>query len=169
MEWNDQIIDDALRQSAASLEQSYPHDLPPSGDIWNAINAKRKRRKVVRMQTLWRVAASLILLATFITLWIVSQKGRDIVVGQHTPPRLELSAGESEAMEYIRQQCAGNNIVCQSLAFKDLQWELNSSYTELYSIYQQIKLFGNDEQLLRARIRIENHQARIVKAMLQIL
>lgn len=169
MEWNDQIIDDALRQSAASLEQSYPHDLPPSGDIWNAINAKRKRRKVVRMQMLWRAAASLLLLATFITLWIASQTGRDIILSQKTAPRIELPAEENEALEYIRQQCAGNNIVCQTPAFKDLQWELESSYTELFSIYQQIKLFGNDEQLLRARTRIENHQARIVKAMLQIL
>lgn len=169
MEWNDQIIDDAIRQSAASFEQSYPHDLPPSGDIWNAINVKRNRRKVVRMQKLWRVAASLLLLATFVTLWIVLQKGRNIIVGQRTPPHMEISAEEKEAREYIRQQCAGNNIVCQSPAFKELQWELESSYTELYSIYQQLQLFGNDEQLLRARTRIENHQARIVKAMLQIL
>jgi hypothetical protein len=169
MEWNDQITDDALRQSAASLEQSYPHDLPPSDEIWNAINAKRKRHKVVRMQKLWRVAASLLLLATFITLWIVSQKGRNIIVAQKTPPRIELQAAENEALEYIKHQCAGNNIVCQSPAFKELQFELNSSSTELNSIDQQIKLFGNDEQLLRARTRIENHQARIVKAMLQIL
>jgi hypothetical protein len=169
MEWNDQIIDDALRQSAASLGQSYPHDLPPSGDIWNAINTKRKRGKVVRMQMLWRLAASLLLPATFITLWIVSQKGRNIIVSQKTAPIIELPAAENEALEYIKHQCAGNNIVCQSPVFKELQLELNFSTTELYAIDEQIKLFGNDEQLLRARTRIENHQARIVKAMLQIL
>ena len=169
MEWNDQIIDDALRQSAASLEQSYPLDLPPSGDIWNAINAKRKRRKVVQMQTLWRVTASLLLLATFITLWIVVQKGRNVSLIHRIPPRIGLPAAENEAVAYIKHQCAGNNFVCQSPAFKELQLELNFSTTELYAIDEQIKLFGNDEQLLRARTRIENHQARIVKAMLQIL
>jgi septal ring factor EnvC (AmiA/AmiB activator) len=169
MEWNDQLTDDALRQSAASLEQSYPQELPPPREIWNAIEAKRKRRKVVRMQQLWRVAASVILLATFITLWVVSRKGSDQVLIHKTIAPAPLQADETEAMQYIARQCAGNNIVCQSAVFKELQVELNSAESELSTINQQIKLFGDDEQLLRARIRIENHQARIVKAMLQIL
>lgn len=169
MEWNDQIIDDALRQSAASLNQSYPHDMPPSGEIWNTINAKRKQRKVVRMQTLWRAAASILLITTAITVYIFLFDKHISVIGLKPVPTLKLPATENEAMQYINHQCAGNNIVCESPVFKELQSELNSSSTELHSIDQQIKLFGNDEQLLRAKTRIENHQARILKAMLQIL
>lgn len=167
MEWNDQIIDDAVRQSAASLNQSYPHDLPPSGEIWNAINAKR--RKVVRMTTLWRAAASILLITTAISVYIYLFDKHISVIGLKPVPTLKLPATENEAMQYINHQCAGNNIVCESPVFKELQLELNSSTSELNSIVQQIKLFGNDEQLLRAKTRIENHQARLLKAMLQIL
>lgn len=169
MEWNDQIIDDALRQSAASLHQSYPHDLPPSGEIWDAINSKRKRRKVVRMPIPWRAAASIILITTAIAVYVFLYDKHIYVIGLKPVPTIKLPATENEAMQYIHHQCAGNNIVCESPAFKELQSELNSSSTELNAIDQQIKLFGNDEQLLRARVRIENHQARILKAMLQIL
>lgn len=167
MEWNDQIIDDALRQSATSLEQSYPNDLPPSGEIWNIIKVKRQRRKVVHIQRLWAVAATLLLLITAVFLWGISKKSEDVTSCYKA--RLQSPVNENDALEYIKYQCAGNNIVCLSPAFKELESELNSSSTELNAIIQQIKLFGNDEQLLRARIRIENHQARIVKAMLQIL
>lgn len=168
MEWNDQIIDEALRQSAASLEQLYPNDLPPSDDIWNAINAKRNRRKVVRIQMIWRMAASFLLIATAITVLIITYTKKNVHIVKAVPA-MQSPANEKEAMEYIKHQCAGNNIVCQSPAFRELQTELNTSSTELNTIIQQMKLFGDDEQLLRARTRIENHQARIVKAMLQIL
>lgn len=169
MEWNDQIIDDALRKSASSRNNSYPDDLPPSFVLWKTIQAKRKRRRVIRLQQLGAIAATLVLVVTAIVLWPASQKEiPSPVVHQNSLPE-QMPAAENEAIAYIKRRCKGNNVVCHSTPFKELQSELDSSLTDLAAINQQIRLFGDDEQLLRAKTRIENHQARIVKAMLQIL
>ena len=166
MEWNDQLMDEGLRKSAASLEENYPAGLPPAPELWTAINAKRKNKRLVQMQ-LWSAAASTLLLVTAITIWVVAKKDPPVPVSQYkTHP---MPATENEAMAYIQQACMGKNIACHSPAFQELQSELDASSTALTDINQQLKLFGNDEQLLRAKTRIKIHQARIVKAMLQIL
>ncbi|OQP46856.1 hypothetical protein A4H97_04855 [Niastella yeongjuensis] len=166
MEWNDQLIEEALRQSAASLEKRYPAGLPPATALWTAIDTKRKHRRAIRVQR-WSVAATIILLATAITLWPGAKKETDLSSFQHKIR--PLPATEKEAMAYIKRVCRGNNIICDSPAFKELQSDLDASSTALADINQQLKIFGNDEQLIRAKTRIENHQARIVKAMLQTL
>jgi hypothetical protein len=121
------------------------------------------------MQTLWRAAASILLISTAIAVYVFLYDRHISIIALKPVPTIKLPSAENEAMDYINHQCAGNNIVCESPVFKELQLELNSSTSELHSIDEQIKLFGNDEQLLRAKTRIENHQARILKAMLQIL
>jgi hypothetical protein len=168
MEWNDQMIDDALRKSIASIDKNYPANLPPSSEIWEAIHTKRKRRQTVRIQKLWAVAAMVLLIITAVPMWFVLKKDKALPIVQEKHSE-QMPVEENEALEYIRRLCMGNNIACFSPAFKELQAELNSSSAALSSINQQIKLFGNDEQLLRAKTRIENHQAQIVKAMVQIL
>ena len=167
MEWNDQMMDDALRASASSPDN--PANLPSSSEIWEAIHTKRKRRQTVRIQKRWAVAATVLLLITAVPFWFVLKKDhtRPVVQQKHSPERMP--AEEKEAVEYINRQCMGNNIACFTPVFKELQAELDSSSAALATINQQIKLFGNDEQLLRAKTRIENHQAQIVKAMVQIL
>ena len=163
MEWNDQLMDEALRKSAAALEENYPAGLPPAPELWTAIHAKRKNKRIVHLQ-LWSAAATILLLATAITIWIVAKKDPPLPVSQY-----KLPTTEKEAMAYIQQACMGDNVACDSPVFTELRSELDSSSTALTAINQQLALFGDDEQLLRAKTRIENHQARIVKAMLQIL
>jgi hypothetical protein len=169
MEWNDQMIDDALRTSASSLDKKYPANISPSSGIWEAIHTKRKRRKTVRIQKRWAVAATVVLLLTAVPLWFFLKKDHALPVVQEKHVPEQKPTAENEAIEYIRRLCTGNNIACFSPAFKELEAELSSSSAALSAINQQIKLFGNDEQLLRAKTRIENHQAQIVKAMVQIL
>ena len=168
MEGNDQLIGEALRKSAVTLEENYPAGLLPATDIWAAINAKRERRRVIRIQR-WSAAATLLLLATAITIWLMVKKEDGLPIVRHQMNPIEMPATENEARAYIKQLCLGNNIACHSSVFNELQSELDDASTELIAINQQIKLFGYDEQLFRAKTRIENHQARIVKAMLQIL
>jgi hypothetical protein len=170
MEWNDQLMDDALRESALSLEKSYPADCSSMPELWMAIDAKRKQRRKTRFRKRLAVAATVLLISTAASIWYVSENAR------HTPPVVQqkhqpakLSGPEIGTLEYINNLCKGNQIVCSSPDFKELQTELNASLAELTSINQQIKLFGNDELLLQAKTRIENHQARVIKAMVQML
>jgi hypothetical protein len=168
MEWDDQLMDELLRKSAATLEENYPAGLSPAAEIWAFVEAKRHRSRIVRLRR-WSAAAAILLLATVITIWGVVKKENNLPVSRHQLQPVQVPATEKEAMAYINQLCMGDNIACHSSAFKELQSELDATSSELTAINQQIILFGNDEQLLRARSRIENHQARIVKAMLQIL
>ena len=169
MEWNDQLIDEALRASSASLEKKYPAGLPPAQDLWTAIGSKKKAGRIIRMRVNWTVAATILLLVTAIAIGIAVKKEKALPVVHQPLPTQPMPATENEATEYIRQLCINNNIACQSAAFRELQLEMDSASLQLIAINQKIKLFGDDEHFFRAKTRIENHQARIVKAMLKIL
>jgi hypothetical protein len=170
MEWNDQMIDDALQEGALSLEKSYPADCSPMSELWMAIDAKRRQRRKIHIRNVWAVAATVLLISTAASIWYVSENAR------HTPPVVQqkhqpakLSGPETGTLEYINNLCKGNHIVCSSPDFKELQAELDASLAELTSINQQIKLFGNDELLLQAKTRITDHQTKVIKAMIQML
>lgn len=164
------MIDDALQESALSLEKSYPADCSPMSELWMAIDAKRRQRRKIRIRKGWAVAATVLLISTAASIWYVSENAR------HTPPVVqqkrhpqETARSENGVIEYINNLCMGNHIVCSSPDFKELQAELDASLSDLSTIKQQIKIFGNDEVLLQAKKRIENHQTRVIKAMIQML
>ena len=96
MEGNDQLIDEALRKSAVTLEENYPAGLLPATDIWAAINAKRERRHVSRIQK-WSAAATLLLLATAITIWLMVKKEAGLPIVRHQMNPIEMPATENEA------------------------------------------------------------------------
>lgn len=169
MEWDDQLIDDALRRSVSSLDKAYPEVLPDPAVIWAAIDGKRRRGKIVKIRRALAIAASLAVLLGTATIWYFSQKGDAVPLVKETFQPEPIPAVENEAWEYIRRLCGGNNIVCSSPAFNELQNEFKTASSELSAVNQQIWLYGNDELLLRAKARIENHQARIIKAMVQLL
>jgi len=76
MEWNDQLIDDALLESALSLEKSYPADCSPMSELWMAIDAKRRQRRKIRIRKGWAVAAIVFLISTGASIWYVSENAR---------------------------------------------------------------------------------------------
>jgi hypothetical protein len=135
-----------------------------------AIDAKRRQRRKMRIRKRWAVAATVLLISTATSIWYVSENARrtlPVVQQKHQPAKL--SGPEIGALEYINNLCKGNHLVCSSPDFKELQAELDASLSELTSINQQIKLFGNDEVLLQAKTRIKDHQTRVIKAMIQML
>ncbi|SFN32511.1 hypothetical protein SAMN05428949_2428 [Chitinophaga sp. YR627] len=168
MEWNDQMIDKLLQDQAGSYGESYPEQFPDTDTIWTAINNRRKNKRIVHIRKIGALAAAACLLLTAVPLWHQLRKAAPIIVKGDTVPTPSLSV-EKDAITYIRQLCAGNNIACKSPAFLELKAELDASTTELSAIDQEIRLFGDNEQLLRAKVRIENHLGRIIRSMLQII
>jgi hypothetical protein len=163
------LIDDALQENALLLEKSYPADCAPMSEVWIAIDIKRRLRQKARIRTRWAVAATVLLISTVVIIAYVSENSRmgRIVQQKHQPAQLPES--QNDTIKYISDLCKGNPLVCSSPDFKELQAELDASLSELTTINQHIKVFGNDEQLLQAKVRIEDHQARIIKAMIQML
>ena len=110
----------------------------------------------------WSVAACLLVLAVAGLTWRQERL---------KPPVAEAPASTNRhaALDYIMDICKGNNIACLSPAFKELENELGESAAQLAEVKKQIALFGDDDNLVKAQQRIENHQARIIRAMVQTL
>jgi hypothetical protein len=167
MEMNDDPVDEEIKNKVLSLNDIYPTGLASQEKIWELIVQKRKYRKA---QTIWlslSIAASVALLAMATVGWW--RAGSEQTDYQRKLNTEVMSVQESEALEYVNALCRTNNISCASTAFKELKSELLETSSSLIEIKKQISLFGEDADLLRAKTRIENHQARIIRAMVQIL
>src|SRR5687767_1927874 len=115
MEWNDQLMDDALQESALSLEKSYPADCSPMSELWKAIDAKRRQRRKTRIRKVWAIAATVLLISTAASIWYVSENARyNPPVVQQKPQPEKLSGPETGTLEYINNLCKGNHMVCSS-------------------------------------------------------
>ena len=147
MEWNDQLMDEALRKSAAAWEDKYPAGLSSAAEIWTIVKQKRQKSHIVWLRR-WSVAAAIVLLVTTAAIWFAG-KNNSLPVARHPLQPIQMPATENEAITYIHQLCRGGNIACRSVAFKELQSALDAASSEFIAINQQIKLFGSDEQLLK--------------------
>lgn len=159
-------IDDALRRSAGE-HNSYP-DIQQVQDIWLSIDARRRHRGIVRLQRLAGMAASLLLLSMAV-IWYYPKEAKTGLVVDKTQTAFPGSEKEDEAIRYIQNVCQGGSIVCSSPEFKELQSAYNHALINLTGINKEINVYGNDEQLVRAKTRIENHLAGLLKAMVQLL
>lgn len=167
MDWNDQMIDDELQRAASSDEAMYPADIAPSAFIWKLVMKKRKRRRTLQLRKMWAAAAVLLLISTA-SVWYGMKQNNALLV-KNKPEAIPVANEEHEALAYIQRLSTGGNIACQSPAFIELKKALEDSFINLADVNEQIALFGENEQLTRAKARIENHRARIVKSMLQML
>jgi hypothetical protein len=169
MDMNNNPTDGEIKKKMQELDKIYPAGLPHPDILWQSILLKRKTRRLQRITITWSIAASftLLIMAGFIWRMSVPQKQ------QHERPvpsdHKTLSAQENEALAYVTLLCRSNNVSCASPAFKELKDELTESSLTLMEINKKIVLFGKDANLERAKTRIENHQARLIKAMVQIL
>ena len=59
--------------------------------------------------------------------------------------------------------------VCGYQQFLALRNELEQSSLQLEEIEKQLSLFGPDQRLINAKTRVQKHQYRIIKAIVQII
>jgi hypothetical protein len=167
MEMNDNFLDDKIRRQIKSLDNTYPDNLPHPDKLWEKMLQNRKQQHSFRLRIIWSIAASLLLLVLAVFPWLKSLQENPV---ESKPTQNELaSIEEGHALEYINALCRTNKIPCTSPAFKELKNELLDASFKLTEVNKQLTLFGNDDNLLRAKTRIENHQARIIQAMVQSL
>jgi hypothetical protein len=161
------LVDDIIKTKIAALDNTYPAELPDPDLLWEMLLERRSQRHK-RKRILWRVAASLLILVVpAVVLTISFHKTNSAATERFS--NLTTSTPGKEALEYISRFCAGNNISCASPAVRELQQDLKESSTKLSEINRQIQLYGSDARLIRAKTRIENHQTRVIKAIVQTL
>jgi hypothetical protein len=161
---NDESLDTLFRTRAHEQEGTLPPQWPAPDALWSSLNEKR-RRKDSRKKIVWRVAAALLItaLAAGYTLFFLPEP--------ESPywRRANLSPAEQDAFEFIDRHCGEKNISCSTPVMLELRSDLHLSFKKLEEIDQKLQLYGNDAELMRARARVENHQARIIKTIVQKL
>lgn len=147
---------------------------------WNGILdeiSTDKNLKTVKFPSFirWGIAASVTLMLGFA--WFFNQKSDEGVISYSVEKQVEIksdlqanvSTSESEAEEFINQQCEEVEVVCMKPEVKELRAELAELNLNQRDLETQIEQFGNDPALVQAQIKIENQKAQITKELINIL
>jgi hypothetical protein len=161
-------LDDMIRTRLEELDTVHPPHLPAPDALWQSLMARRASRKTQRRKAMWSIAASVLILF-MAGYYFVSQRQHTSTLVTDRSQELRTPAKEQDALAYIARYCAGKNIACNAPAVLQLRSDLEHAADKLEEIDQQLRLYGNDADLIRARARVEKHQARVIKAIVQIL
>jgi hypothetical protein len=75
---------------------------------------------------------------------------------------------ETEAITFINSTCQVNAIVCETPEFKELKSQLIELESQMGMLDEALK-FGEDPELIKTKIKIENLKSRITKELIQKL
>ena len=162
---NDDLLDKLFREKVLEQESLYPPRWPGSDVLWMSIN-ERRHRKTKQRKLLWQFAAVVLITALAGAFFIPIRLGN---TNKHDETPATLSSREKEALEFIAKHCAQKDISCGTPVIQELRGELEQSFTKLEEIDGQLQRYGNDAELIRAKARIESHQARLIKTIVQKL
>lgn len=164
---NDDSLDKLIRAKVRERENLYPSRWPAPDVLWRSLNERRDHRQAKRRKVLWQVAAAvLILMMAGYTFFLHNGPGTSIKRDRNPAT---LSVKEQNAVDFIARYCAGKNVSCNTPVMQELRSDLEQSFRKLEEIDDQLQLYGNDAELMRARARIESHQARLIKTIVQTL
>lgn len=143
---------------------------------WNKISVEKKPKTVKFPKFIsWSIAASVLLALGFV--WLFNKKSDEGVISYSVEKQVEIksdlqanvSTSESEAEEFINQQCEEVEVVCMKPEVKELRAELAELNLNQRDLETQIEQFGNDPALVQAQIKIENQKALVTKELINIL
>jgi hypothetical protein len=167
MEVNDEDIDQFVLSQLQTADRTYPPSWTAADVLWGRL-AQKRRQRLHRTRWLLSAAASILILVTAGWPWqqtkLSNKASHPIAMGT-----MDAVQSEEDALAYIYKLCQGNNAGCTSPDFQTLKEDLAATNKSLNEVTQAMARFGQDEHLLRAKERIETHQARIIRAMVQML
>jgi len=164
---NDDSLDKLIREKIREQEGLYPSRWPAPDVLWRSLNERRDRHQARRRKIWWQVAAAvLIIMMAGYTFFLDNGPGTSI---KRDRSSAALSVKEQDAVDFIARYCAGKNISCNTPDMVELRGDLEQSFRKLEEIDDQLKVYGNDAGLIRAKGRIESHQARLIKTIVQRL
>lgn len=165
MNEHDADIDQYIREHLQVLEHTYPNAWTPTDVLWEKLQHRRRQK---RHRARWMLSAAASVLIFMAAGWVWTQTNFTHDTAVLAKPVVATSE-EDNALAYIHQRCKANNIVCATPDFQALEDDLAAAIASLSEVNQALTRFGQDEHLLRAKERIETHQARIIRAMVQML
>ena len=162
---NDDSLEKLIREKIREQESIYPSRWPEPDVLWTSLNERRDRDQAKRRKILWQAAVLIVMMVGY-TFFL--NNGRGTSIKRDRSPAA-LSVKEQDAVDFIARYCAGKTISCNTPDVLELRGDLEQSFRKLEEIDDQLKVYGNDAELIRAKARIESHQARLIKTIVQIL
>jgi hypothetical protein len=166
MDMNDDSLDKLIREKVREHESLYPARWPAPDVLWRSLN-ERRLLQAKRRNGWWQAAAALLIIMMAGYTFFLHNVPGDTISHDHSPATLSIK--EQDAVDFIARYCAGKNTSCNTPAIRELRGDLEQSFRKLEEIDDQLKVYENDAELIRAKDRIESHQARLIKTIVQIL
>jgi hypothetical protein len=76
---------------------------------------------------------------------------------------------EDEAIQFIKQNCAVNNEICETPEFVELKTQLDELDAAISQLDVAVKKYGKDPDLIRTQIKLENLKSQVTKELIQKL
>jgi hypothetical protein len=163
---------DLWEQLTSRLDETQPDTGQIVAVEWGAAPAQR------RVGSRWLAAAS-VLLVGLVSGWLylrnVPQETVTVaysvemttdVPGPVTP---DAEQAEQHLETYINQLCEQQVMACKKPEVQTLRHQLTDLDERKAQINKQLTVFGNDPQLVKAQVRIENERADVTKELVRIL
>jgi hypothetical protein len=74
-----------------------------------------------------------------------------------------------QAMGFIQTTCESQLLVCSTPEFQELKSQLDELTAEMQKLKEQQTLYGQEPELIKAQIKLENLQAQITKELIRII
>lgn len=164
---NDDSLDKLIRAKVSEQESTYPSHFQTPDALWKSLTEKRYRYRPSRRKYVWQAAAAaLVVMMAGYGYFLYNTPDDSISGGLGSAT---LSGKEREAVDFITRYCATRNGSCSNPVIQELQGDLEQSFRKLDEINQELQVYGDDADLVRAKARIESHQARLIKTIVQTL
>ena len=168
--------DETLDKALTTLPQYEPH-----ADMWEQISSAKQIPNVFRRRMAWAAAAS-VLLCLLGGYWFYRQTNSaetvtvaysvEIAPATVSEPAANLPADNTadEHLEaFINQACEQQAVTCKKPEVQNLRQQLTDLDARKTQIDKQLTVFGEDPDLVKAQIRIENERADVTKELVRIL
>lgn len=160
----DDSLDKLIRRSVEALDQKPPAGAPAKDELWFLLSERRSRK---RTNLVWMSVAATVIAVTIFAVYAPS-------LYRVSPPRSyhradSVNLAQNDVLAFIDEYCGERKISCNTPELRDLRLELEQSAQQLHEIDRQLRLYGNDRDLMRAKERVERHQARVIKTIVQIM
>lgn len=165
-----------IKKKMESLDSSFPLREYDKEQIWNGIEQRLKKKGHVR--TLYfKYAAAVAILVAFSAALYVKMHQHSHVDFTYSVEMVDMAASsdqysnalESEAIEFIRSSCRLHQSTCESAEFIELERQLDELNMEMERLNNMISKYGEDELLIKSRIKIENYRSEVTRKLVQIL
>lgn len=165
-----------IKEKLDELDNSFPLRNYQKDEIWVGIEKRMQKRSKLRKLyiTYTSIAATFLILA--LALIQTTMNGNTVTYFQ-SEESMNISSSsvpdagdtEAEAIEFIENSCQSYQALCDSKEFKELKAELDQLDMEIKDLNEMISLYGEDELLIKSKIKIENHKSELTRKLVQIL